>query len=336
MAWRGVQQKPPAQQWKISTPAIRAVAARGWLSRSRGKPRPGQLLPPGTGRRRCQTLQHPLANAAAAEPVALRWHRYELGRVVDGVVVGGYCVAMQASARPTLTTLRRQLRAHASAADAAVLQRFFKTDPGEYAAGDAFLGVRVPATRQVARGCDGVPLADLRGLLRSRWHEERLLALLALVRRFERGDGAMQEQVFQLCLDALPGINNWDLVDLSAPNIVGAWLLDKPRGRLDKLAGSACLWERRIAVVATLAFIRRGEFADTLRLCRRLLADPHDLLHKACGWMLREVGKRDERVLRKFIGRHSLAMPRTMLRYAIERFPEAQRKAILARRPAAR
>jgi 3-methyladenine DNA glycosylase AlkD len=232
---------------------------------------------------------------------------------------------------PTLFQVRRLLRASASTAQARILQRFFKTGPGEYGEGDLFLGVRVPAIRKVVRQCDGLTLSQLCDLLRSPHHEERLLALLALVRRFERGDEGARASIFNLYLEETGSINNWDLVDLSAPNIVGAWLRPRDRSILDELAASRDLWRRRIAVLATFAFIRQGQFADTLRLCRLLLADKHDLMHKACGWMLREVGKRDAATLRKFLEQHSGRMPRTMLRYAIERLAEPERKAWLAR-----
>jgi 3-methyladenine DNA glycosylase AlkD len=155
--------------------------------------------------------------------------------------------------------------------------------------------------------------------------------LIILVRRFDRGDLAIRQKLFRLYLRSTRFINNWDLVDCSAPHIVGGGLLESPRTILDALARSPSLWERRIAVLATLAFIRRGQFNDTLRLCRRLLNDPHDLMHKACGWMLREVGKRDARVLHTFLDRHCERMPRTMLRYAIELLPESQRQSYLAR-----
>jgi 3-methyladenine DNA glycosylase AlkD len=225
-----------------------------------------------------------------------------------------------------LLSIRRLLRASARPGDAAILQRFFKTGPGQYGEGDRFLGVRVPATRLVARQSDGLSEGDVLALLHSRYHEERLLALLAWVRRFERGDAAVRERIFALYLAQTRWVNNWDLVDLSAPNIAGAWLLDRPRAVLGLLAGSVSLWERRVAIVSTLAFIRHGQHADTIRLCERLLRDPHDLIHKACGWMLREVGKRDERALESFLGAHAHAMPRTMLRYAIERLPEPRRR----------
>jgi 3-methyladenine DNA glycosylase AlkD len=225
-----------------------------------------------------------------------------------------------------LNTLRRSLREAADPARATLLQRFFKTGPGQYGEGDVFLGLRVPAIRSVARQGDGLTPTEAKTLLGSRYHEERLLALLILVRCFQRGDAATRQQIFDLYLANTRCINNWDLVDLSAPKIVGAWLLGNDRAVLDELSLSANLWERRIAVLATFAFIAQGQFDDSLRLCRRLLTDRHDLMHKACGWMLREIGKRDEGALEQFLAAHAAQMPRTMLRYAIERMPPAQRK----------
>lgn len=243
---------------------------------------------------------------------------------------------MNGDHRISLAQVRRQLRKNASAADAIDLRRFFKTGPGEYGEGDCFLGVRVPAIRRLVRTTAQLAERPLMTLLQSRFHEERLLALLGMVWRFQRGDPAAQERHYDLYLRHTAWINNWDLVDLSAPQIVGGWLLDRPRERLDDLAASACLWERRIAVLATLAFIRRGDFADTLRMCHRLRGDRHDLMHKACGWMLREVGKRDVHALRRFLRANAATLPRTMLRYAIEKFPEAERQKWLAIRPTAR
>jgi 3-methyladenine DNA glycosylase AlkD len=233
--------------------------------------------------------------------------------------------------RPALPEIRRRLRAVAQAKHARILQRFFKTGPGEYGEGDLFLGVRVPAIRRLARQGDGLRLAEVRRLLHSPYHEERLLALLMLVRRFARGEVEARQRIVALYLRETRFINNWDLVDLSAPNILGTWLLARDRAVLDGLVASPDLWRRRIAVLATLAFIRQSQFSDTLRLCRHLLADERDLLHKACGWMLREVGKRDLRVLQTFLEAHAARMPRTMLRYAIERLPAAERKAWLDR-----
>ena len=229
-----------------------------------------------------------------------------------------------------LNELKAALRAAAKPGAAEFLQGFFKTGAGEYGEGDVFIGVRVPALRTLSKEGDELALADILTLLHSQFHEERLLALMMLVRRFERGAAKQRESIFNLYLREARWINNWDLVDLSAPKIVGPWLVDHPRGILQELVQSANIWERRIAVVATYAFIRLGQFDDTLALCESLLLDRHDLIHKACGWMLREVGKRDESVLTGFLDRHASRMPRTMLRYAIERLPEAQRKAYLA------
>ncbi len=226
----------------------------------------------------------------------------------------------------TLPALRARLRAGASARDAVFLQRFFKTGPGEYAAGDRFLGVRVPATRRLVREFRALPLADTRKLLRSPIHEERLLALLLLVAAYDRGSAAEQETIYRLYLANTRFINNWDLVDTSAPGIVGRHLATRPRNILFQLAQSPLLWDRRIAVLATFYFIRQGEFSELRQLAERLLTDPHDLIHKAVGWMLREAGKRDETMLRKFLTQHAHQMPRTMLRYAIEKLPPAERQ----------
>jgi 3-methyladenine DNA glycosylase AlkD len=232
----------------------------------------------------------------------------------------------------TSKELLRRLKALADPRQAANLQRFFKTGPGEYGEGDVFLGLTVPQIRGLAREVRGaVDLETAAGLLPSEIHEARLLGLLLLVSLFERGDAAQREAIYRLYLASTDRINNWDLVDLSAPNIVGTWLVERSRKPLYRLAKSPSLWERRIAVLATFAFIRRGEFDDILRIAELLLGDRHDLMHKAVGWMLREVGKRDVKTLEEFLGRHVSAMPRTMLRYAIEKFPEPQRKAWLQR-----
>jgi 3-methyladenine DNA glycosylase AlkD len=212
---------------------------------------------------------------------------------------------------------------------AEVIAGFFQTGPGQYGEGDRFLGIRVPEIRAVAKRDDGQ--SDIRGLLRSEWHEERLLALLILVRRFERGDEAAQRAIYDFYLSETRWINNWDLVDVSAYKIVGAWLLGRSRAPLKKLAASHSLWERRIAIVSTFAFIRSGHLEETFSISKKLLGDPEDLIHKACGWMLRECGKRDERELVRFLNAHRRSMPRTMLRYAIEKFPEKRRQEFLAR-----
>lgn len=231
--------------------------------------------------------------------------------------------------RPTLAAIRRALRARACAADARALQWFFKTGPGEYGEGDVFIGVKVPGIRAVARQYRAMPLRTVSALLASRIHEERLLALLGLVDQFQRTDPARRGGLYRFYLAHTARINNWDLVDLSAPGIVGGWLFDRPRAQLDRLARSRSLWERRIAIVATLTFIRAGQFGDTLRIADRLATDPHDLIHKATGWMLREVGKRDQAVLEAYLRPRCRTLPRTTLRYAIERFPEPLRQKYL-------
>ncbi len=229
----------------------------------------------------------------------------------------------------TLTEVRAELRRAATPENAAIALRFFKTGPGDYGEGDEVLGLKVPQVRSLVRQCDGLREKDVLALLHSVFHEERLLALYCLIRRFERGDDMAREHIQDLYLKNTRWINNWDLVDTSAPHIVGAWLLTRDRAILRKLAKSKNLWERRIAVLATQTFIRHGEFADTLEIVRSLLGDAHDLMHKACGWMLREIGNRDEAVLEAFLSAHVKQMPRTLLRYAIEKLPERRRKAWL-------
>jgi 3-methyladenine DNA glycosylase AlkD len=231
-----------------------------------------------------------------------------------------------------LTELRQKLREAATPEQAAIARRFFKTGPGEYGEGDCFLGLKVPQLRAELPHTDSLCEADVLDFLHSEWHEKRLLALLALGRRFSRAkkDTATQQRIVSLYLANTKWINNWDLVDSSAPHILGAWLLRRDRTVLDTLAASTSLWEQRIAILATQAFIRAGDFADTLRLSALFLSHPHDLMHKACGCMLREVGKRDVKSLLSFLDQHAARMPRTMLRYAIEKLPEKPRQAYLA------
>jgi 3-methyladenine DNA glycosylase AlkD len=224
----------------------------------------------------------------------------------------------------------RRLRSLGDAKDAEFLQRFFKTGPGEYGEGDRFLGVRVPVTRRVAREFRDLSVDETLKLLAEPWHEARLLAVILLAHRYERGDAQQREAVYRAYLANARRVNNWDLVDSSARDIVGEHLMRRPRSPLDTLARSKDLWERRIAIIATHAFIRAGEYDDTLRIAERLLDDPHDLIHKAVGWMLREVGDRDRPTLERFLAIHAGEMPRTMLRYAIEKFPQEQRKRIMA------
>ena len=225
------------------------------------------------------------------------------------------------------------LRALANPTKAAFLAGFFKTGKGQYAEGDRFLGIVVPAIRRLARQFRQLGLKDCERLLDSPYNDERLLSLLILVERYRTGDAGMKEKVYRLYLKKQCGVNNWNLVDTSAPHIVGAHLLRRDRSLLYELTQSRSLWDRRIAVLATFAFIRADDFADILKLTERLLADEHDLMRKACGWMLREVGKRNQAVLENFLRQLHRVMPRTMLRYAIERFPTVRRKVYLADKP---
>lgn len=226
----------------------------------------------------------------------------------------------------------------------AYLPKFFKTGPGQYGEGDQFLGIVVPDTRRVAKLHKDEPLPVCAALLDSPWHECRLCALLMLVERFRKAPETERQAIFDFYLSHTGRINNWDLVDLSAPYIVGEYLADRPRDVLYTLAQSTVLWERRIAVVSTLALIRRDDWDDTLRLAayflstegyrlqpgaRRKATPMHDLMQKAVGWVLREVGKRDEAVLTRFLDAHSPEMPRTMLRYAVERLSSEQRQRYL-------
>jgi 3-methyladenine DNA glycosylase AlkD len=227
--------------------------------------------------------------------------------------------------------IQRELKQCASKEKARILQRFFKTGPGEYAEGDIFLGVMVPDTRKLAKKYARSSLRQIQFLLHSPLHEERLLALLILVAQFAQADTKAQDKIYGCYLKNTRYINNWDLVDVSAPQIVGAYLADKKRGALYTLARSRSLWERRIAVVATFYFIRKNDFRDILRIAKLLLPDTEALIHKAVGWMLREVGKRDRRALEKFLVRERQCMPRTMLRYALEHFSPSRRKQLLAR-----
>jgi 3-methyladenine DNA glycosylase AlkD len=229
-----------------------------------------------------------------------------------------------------LEAIRQRLRARADGARSEGLQRFFKTGPGQYGEGDIFIGVTVPDIRAVCRECRDASPDHVAALLASPVHEERLLALFLMVETFRRGDDRIQREVYRRYLASTRYINNWDLVDASAAQIVGAYLWDKPRGPLTRLARSNSLWERRIAIIATHHFIKRDDFGDTFRVADMLLADTHDLIHKAVGWMLREVGKRDGRPLRDFLRPRYSRMPRTMLRYAIERFPDEERRGYLA------
>lgn len=229
-----------------------------------------------------------------------------------------------------VAAIRAQLRALANPAIAAHAVRFFKTGPGEYGEGDRFLGIRVPVLRRVARERRAASVATMFALLRSPLHEERLLALLLLVAAFRRADERGRERIYRGYTRAIRRhVNNWDLVDTSAPDIVGQFLEHRSREPLFALARSSNLWERRVAMLATFWFIRRNDFADTLAIAELLLGDEHDLIHKAVGWMLREAGKRDAAALARFLDRHHVRIPRMMLRYAIEKLPAEKRRAYL-------
>lgn len=242
----------------------------------------------------------------------------------------GILVAQPVTRRPPkLKEVERALHTLANARDAAFLQRFFKTGRGEYGEGDQFLGIRVPHLRQLARRFRDLPDEQVFNMLHSPWHEQRLLALLLLVDHYRRGTDAEREAIHRAYLDNTVYINNWDLVDSSAEHIVGGHLDPRRLALLEQLARSRSVWERRIAILATLYWIKRSEYRPALRVATFLKNDPHDLIHKAVGWMLREVGKRDLAVEETFLLEHYREMPRTMLRYAIERLPESRRRRYL-------
>jgi 3-methyladenine DNA glycosylase AlkD len=226
----------------------------------------------------------------------------------------------------TLTELQKELQQLADPNQQAILQRFFKTGIGQYGEGDIFLGIKVPIQRKVARKYQTLSLTDIQTLLQSQIHEHRITALILLTYRYLKASDTQKQALFEFYLHNTQHINNWDLVDISAPKIVGDYLLDKPREILYELAHSTSLWERRIAIIATMIFIKHNDFNDTLELANILLNDKHDLIHKAVGWMLREVGKRDRKREESFLKKHHKKMPRTMLRYAIEKFDEQKRQ----------
>ena len=226
----------------------------------------------------------------------------------------------------SLEQLQAELRAQANPDKVDVYKRFFKTGPGEYGEGDLFLGVNVPAQRRLAGKYRDLNWLDTIRLLKSPYHEERLTALLIMIHQFERGDVLTRGRVYRFYLNNTRYINNWDLVDTSAHKICGPYLMDKDRTFLDNLARSRDLWKRRISIITTYYFIKHDQFDDTLRIAKILLHDKHDLIHKATGWMLREVGNRNRSVEEEFLDTHAAEMPRTMLRYAVEKFPPGLRK----------
>lgn len=225
--------------------------------------------------------------------------------------------------------LKNALQKSASPEQAKILSCFFKTGKGEYGEGDKFLGIKVPVSRKIAKQFKDLSLRDVQQLINSPIHEERLTALLILVEQFRRADETKRKIIFDFYLKNSKRVNNWDLVDLSAEKIIGVYLLDKDKNILLKLARSKNLWERRIAIMSTFNFIKNGYYETTLEISNLLLSDEHDLIHKAVGWMLREIGKRDLTVEENYLKKHYKNMPRTMLRYAIEKFPEKKRQAYL-------
>lgn len=228
-----------------------------------------------------------------------------------------------------LDEIRKRLQKAANPEKAKLLQRFFKTGAGEYGEGDLFIGVQIPFLRTLVKEFPLVSLDESFELLESKYHEERMLSLLFLVRAFKKGNEKTKKKIYDLYLKNTSRINNWDFVDTSAPHIVGAWLLDKDRKVLYKLAKSKSLWERRIAIISTFRFIKENDFADTLSISKILLHDKEDLIHKAVGWALREVGNRNLEKEEEFLIEHYKQMPRTMLRYAIEKFSETKRQMYL-------
>ncbi|MBU0985807.1 MAG: DNA alkylation repair protein [Proteobacteria bacterium] len=228
-----------------------------------------------------------------------------------------------------IENIRKNLQQLKNPEKARILQRFFKTGPGEYGEGDVFWGITVPELRKLAKVHQDIPEETLTRLLRSPVHEKRMLALLILIRKFENSGKPEQKSIYALYLENIRFVNNWDLVDGSSGRIVGAYLMEKNKAPLYRMATSKNLWERRISIISTFYFIKHDRFSESLKISKMLLADREDLIHKAVGWMLREIGKRDLPVLESFLKAHYHNMPRTMLRYAIEKFPEPQRQKYL-------
>jgi len=229
----------------------------------------------------------------------------------------------------TLSKLKQDLQELANPKQAQLLQRFFKAGKGEYGEGDVFLGIIAPKKRELAKKYKDLSINEIQTLLNSKYNEARWISLLILINKYKKADESEKKKIFNFYLSNTKNINNWNLVDISAPKIIGVFLLDKDKKILYKLAKSESLWERRIAILSTAYFISKNQFDDTLKISEILLQDKHDLIHKAVGWMLREVGKRDQQVEEKFLQKHYKNMPRTMLRYAIERFEEGKRKGYL-------
>jgi 3-methyladenine DNA glycosylase AlkD len=225
--------------------------------------------------------------------------------------------------------LQKEIKLRADPIWAKKAAGYFKTGPGEYAEGDVFIGISNPKMRKLSKKYSKIQIDEIKYLINSLIHEERLLGLLIMIEQFDKADFKVKEKLYKIYISNFKKINNWDLVDLSAPNIVGKYLFDKDRAILQALARNKSLWARRIAIIATQHFIRNNQFDDTINLATILLNDKEDLIHKAVGWMLREVGKRDLLILEKFLTQNYSKMPRTMLRYAIEKFSTSKRQKYL-------
>ncbi len=228
-----------------------------------------------------------------------------------------------------LNDLKKELQEISNIEKGKFLQRFFKTGKGEYGEGDKFIGITVPVLRKLSKKYKELTLPELKKLITSKIHEERLITLFILILQFEKGDNELKEKIFNFYLENLKGINNWDLVDLSAPNIIGTFLMNKDKNLLYEFAKSNDLWEKRISILSTFQFIKNNQFENTLAISDILLHDEHDLIHKGVGWMLREIGKRNLKTEEDFLKPRYKKMPRTMLRYAIEKFPEKKRQEYL-------
>ena len=228
-------------------------------------------------------------------------------------------------------TITNKLQALSDAEKREIFPRFFKAGKGEYGEGDRFLGVTVPNIRAIAKLHKDISIEEIRELIQSEWHEVRLCALIIMVEKSKKKDEALRKELFNLYLSQTKRINNWDLVDLSCRFIIGEYLLDKSRDILYQLAQSPLLWDNRIAIVSTYAFIRKGQLEDTYALSDLMMQHPHDLMHKAIGWMLREAGKRNPERLYDYVMSHRADMPRTMLRYAIEKFSPKERAILMKR-----
>jgi 3-methyladenine DNA glycosylase AlkD len=226
----------------------------------------------------------------------------------------------------SLSAIREEISKQKNPTQAIILQRFFKTGKGEYGEGDIFYGIKVPVQRIIAKQFKDLALDEIKKLIVSKVHEERLIAAFILVDQYKKGNEKKRKSIYEFYIKNRKGINNWDLVDLSAPKIVGVHLIDKEKELLYKFAHSRDLWEKRISIISTQTFIREHLFDDTLKISEILLHDKHDLIHKAVGWMLREVGNRDMETEEEFLRKKYKTMPRTMLRYAIEKFPEKKRQ----------